>query len=198
MNKKKVLKNIYDKNKIAASILGVFTIVLIIYILVNSFSNDDNQTKSSKKFETISISNNIKADEICKIGYYKKDDVSYDLRFCYNGEVKIYDYSADSKMDLCNENFVIPTLNIKNIVDVIFIDNHMIESNVLYALTKNGKVYSLSLNNLLSKTFIAKEEVKLKNIVDFEKLEVYFKEKPMYVTNYYAIDSNGDIHELAK
>ena len=68
MKKKKVLKNIYDKNKIAASILGVFTIVLIIYILVNSFSNDDNQIKSSKKFETISISNNIKADEICKIG----------------------------------------------------------------------------------------------------------------------------------
>ena len=66
---------------------------------------------------------------------------------------------------------------------------------------KSGNNYidvKKSFTNLLSKTFIAKEEVKLKNIVDFEKLEVYFKEKPMYVTNYYAIDSNGDIHELAK
>lgn len=192
---KRVLREIYDVKKIAIIALTILVLFLLGYItLVKDHSTDSGSVNVNKEYIQI----NGKNDDICKIDYYRENNERIRLAFCYDGKLDIFDYNSDYAKDACSSDYVDPTLNISGIADVLYINNYQTDEYYVYLLDKKGNVYTLSKENLLNENYVATLVENMKDIIKFEKLDVYDKEEFSYSKNYYAVDKNGNIHLLAQ
>ena len=192
---KRVLREIYDVKKIVIIALTILVLFLLGYItLVKDHSTDSGSVNVNKEYIQI----NGKNDDICKIDYYRENNERIRLAFCYDGKLDIFDYNSDYAKDACSSDYVDPTLNISGIADVLYINNYQTDEYYVYLLDKKGNVYTLSKENLLNENYVATLVENMKDIIKFEKLDVYDKEEFSYSKNYYAVDKNGNIHLLAQ
>lgn len=215
---KKLGKNVFT----VYAILTLIIIGLIVYIFVD---NDDN-SKATKYSQikvnndlgdsTACKSNSIRNDisdiviKFCGTGEVIVLDSSNDSNAATESDTTVTEdnttatesdttVTEDNTTDTSTCTKVVTNeeiLNIDNVVNFYSSYNYTEDAYVYYILTEDGKVYTTTQANIISKNYEVTAVEGLDNIVVIDEYITFDNDSNIYTNDLYAIDENGELHLL--